>query len=245
MKDIKSKFSMFLVCLILGVILSIQFNTTQNVTDGANPITKSKALSVEIERLSIQKEELLKTLNDIESDIKGFEDEVAEKDNYLKSLYTELEKYNILVGYKDTQGPGLQIEIGEPEVEVTFDDGTNIIAANYDALLQIISGLNAANAEAISINDIRYTSYSTIEEENNSLIFDDHIINTPVIIRAIGDPKELEANLTIRGGIIDYVKRNLFLKINIVKKEDIVIPGLHKKIEPKYIRPVESLNSQL
>lgn len=243
MKDIKSKLSMFLVCLILGLILSIQFNTTQNVTDGTNPMVKSKALLAELDRLNNQKEQLLKELNAIENSIKSFEDEAAKKDYYLKGLYAELEKLNMLTGYKDIQGPGIQIEIGEPEIEIFFDDGTNIIAANYDAILQIISGLNAANAEAISINDIRYTSYSTIDDENNSLIFDDHVINMPVIIKAIGDPKELEANLTIRDGIIDYMKRNLLLKINIIKKEDLVIPSLHKKNEPKYIRPVESLNS--
>ncbi len=243
MKDIKGKLAIFLVCALLGIILSIQFNTTQNVTDGVNPVTKSKALLAELNKLESQKERAKKELSGIENKIKQLEENEGEKDHYLKALYQELEKYNMFLGYKDIQGPGIQIEINEPEMEAIYDDGTSIVADNYDCILQIISSLNAANAESISINDIRYTPYSTLDEVNNAIIFDNHIINTPVIIRAIGDPKELESNVTFKGGILDYMKRELKLKITVSKKDEVVISGLHKKIEVKYIKPVDNLDN--
>ncbi len=243
MKDIKGKLAIFLVCALLGIILSIQFNTTQNVTDGANPIIKSKALLAELNKLESQKEQAKKELSGIESKIKQLEENEGEKNHYLKTLYQELEKYNMFLGYKDIKGPGIQIEIDEPEMEVIYDDGTSIVADNYDYLLQIVSSLNAANAEAISINDIRYTSYSTLDEINNAIVFDNHIINNPVIIKAIGDPKELESNVTFKGGVLDYLKKEFKLKINISKKDEIVIPSLNKKIEVRYIKPVDDLNN--
>lgn len=243
MKNIKGKLAILIVCVALGIILSVQFKTTQNVTDGINPIDKSKALLAELNNLESKKEQYRKELADIESQIKQLEDDEAKKNYYLTTLYDELEKYSMFLGYKDIQGPGIQIEIDEPEVEAIFDDGISIVAENYDYLLQVISFLNAANAEAISVNDIRYTSYSILEEENNSIIFDDHIINTPVIIRAIGDPKELESNVTFKGSILDYLKKEFDLKINVSKKDNIIIPSLNKKIEAKYIRPVDNLNN--
>lgn len=242
MKNLKGKLAIFLICVLLGIILSMQFNTTQNVTGGANPVTKTKALLAELNKLENEKEQAKKALSEIEGKIKQLEENEAEKSIYLKTLYNELEKYNMFLGYQDIEGAGIQIEINEPEIEAIFDDGTSIIADNYDALLQIITALNAANAEAISINNIRYTSYSTIEEKNNSILFDDHIINTPIIIRAVGEPKELEASATLRGGMLDYMQKELALKVNVSKKDEIVIPGLHKKTELKYIKPVDNLN---
>lgn len=243
MKKIKAVLAIFLVCVLLGIILSIQFKTTQNVTEGDNPIAKSKTLLAELNKLEAQRAEARKDLAEVEGKIKKLEGEEANKNYYLKSLYNELEKYNMFVGYKEVKGPGLVVEIDEPEKVPIFDDGTSIIAYNYDSLLQIISFLNAASAEAISINDIRYTSFSTLEIENNSLVFDDHVLSTPIVIKAIGDPKELEANLTFRNGILDSMRRQLHLKINVSRKDEIIIPSINKKIELKYVRPVENINS--
>lgn len=242
MKKIKGMLAIFLVCVLLGIILSIQFKTTQNVTEGDNPISKSKTLLAELSKLEAQRAEAKKDLAGVEGEIKRLEEEQANKNYYLRSLYNELEKYNMFLGYKDMHGPGIVVEIDEPEKVAIFDDGTSIIAYNYDSLLQVISFLNAAGAEAISINDIRYTSFSTLEIENNSLKFDDHVLSTPIIIKAIGEPKELEANLTFRNGILDSMKRHLHLKINVSRKDNIVIPSINKKIELKYVKPVESLS---
>ncbi len=243
MKNLKGMLAIFLVCALLGIILSIQFKTTQNVTGGDNPVIKSKTLLAELNKLEAQRAEAKKDLSEVEGKIQRLEEDEANKNYYLRSLYNELEKYNMFLGYKEAQGSGIIIEIAEPEEEAIFDDGTSIIAYNYDYLLQIISFLNAANAEAISINDIRYTSYSTLETENNSLIFDDHVISTPIVIKAIGEPKELEANLTFRGSILEIMKRQLRLKVNVSKKDDVVIPSLNKKIELKYVRPIDNLNN--
>lgn len=243
LKNIKGKLAILLVCALLGIILSIQFKTTQNVTGGDNPITKSKTLLAELNKLEAQRAEARKDLAEVEGKIKQLEKDEADKDYHLRALYNELEKYSMFLGYKEMQGPGIQVEINEPDEEAIFDDGTNIMAYNYDYLLQLISALNAANAEAISVNDIRYTSYSILEVENNSLIFDNHVISTPIIVRAIGDPKELEANLTFRNGILDAIKRNLALKTNVSRKDNIVIPSINKNIELKYVRPVDNLNN--
>jgi len=243
LKNIKGKLAIVLVCTFLGIILSLQFKTTQNVTGGDNPFAKSNALQAEINMLEAQRAEARKELSEVEGKIKQLETEEANNNYYLRTLYNELEKYNMFLGYKEVQGPGIQVEIDEPKEEAIFDDGTNILAYNYDYLLQLISSLNAANAEAISINDIRYTSYSTLEIENNSLLFDNQVLSTPIIIRAIGEPKELEANLTFRNGIIDAIKRNLALRANVSRKDIIVIPSINRTIELKYVRPIDTINN--
>lgn len=240
--NLKGKLAIFIICTLLGVIISVQFKTTQNVTGGSNPVTEYKELLAEINKLESEKEQVAKELSEIENKIIQLEESESNTDYYLRNLYNELQKYNMFLGYQDIEGTGIQIEINEPDIEAIFDDGTSVVADNYDYLMQVITALNSASAEAISINDIRYTSYSTFEKENNSIVFDGHVINVPVIIRAIGDPKELEERVTFQYGILDYLQRDLDLKITVSKKDKITMPSLHRKTELKYIRPIEKIS---
>ncbi|MGF7059430.1 DUF881 domain-containing protein [Brassicibacter mesophilus] len=237
MKGLKEKITMFIACILLGIILSIQFNTTQNVTDGINPTVRIKTLALNLEALSMQKEQLRNELDNIESTIRIIEEDFSKNNNFFNKLYNELQMYSIFLGNTDVSGSGIIIRIDELQEDITFGDGTNTIAENYDLFLHVISSLNAANAEAISINDIRYTSYSTIYVKNNALEIDEYMINPPVIIKVIGDPKELEYILTLRDGGLDVLKNMPSIKVDINKESDIQIPRTSKEIDFKYVKP--------
>ena len=62
----------------------------------------------------------------------------------------------------------------------------------------MISVLNAADAEAISINDQRYTSHTEIVRAGNHIEINGVSTNSPIIIKAIGNADTLESALAIR-----------------------------------------------
>ena len=81
-------------------------------------------------------------------------------------------------------------------------------------ILQTISVLNAAEAEAISINDQRYTAFTEIEKAGNHIEINGVSIGAPIIIKAIGDPETLESALAIKRGIVwtlEYYDYNVHL----------------------------------
>ena len=68
-------------------------------------------------------------------------------------------KYRMLAGYLELEGPGVVLEINDPPLDLQIGDGYTIVDELH-LVLMVISVLNAADAEAISINDQRYTAFT-------------------------------------------------------------------------------------
>src|SRR5699024_638723 len=115
-------------------------------------------------------------------------------------------KYRMLAGYMDLEGEGIVLEIDEPTEDIQYGEEYSIVD-ELDLVLQVISILNAAEAEAISINDQRYTTYSEIIRVGNHIEINGVSTNTPLVIKAIGNPDTLESALMIKGGIIWEIRR--------------------------------------
>ena len=73
-------------------------------------------------------------------------------------------------------------------------------------MLKVINELWAAGAEAISINDQRLVVGSEIRCTGPTISVNSTRHTPPYEIRAIGDPKTLEASLKMRGGVIETLQ---------------------------------------
>ncbi len=138
-------------------------------------------------------------MDEAESKIKQYE-KGGEADNnvYAENLYKDLEKYRMLAGYVDLEGPGITLEIQDPPADIQFGIEYSI-ADDLDLILQIISVLNAAEAEAISINDQRYTAFTEIEKAGNYGIEINGVsIGSPIVIKAIGNPSNIRISLALK-----------------------------------------------
>ncbi len=203
MKELKSKIAFVLVCVILGIIIAIQFKTVnETVGSGILPTKSAQQLTLELKKLKDEKEKLLEELNSLESKVKQYEKNAAEENVYIKNLMKELQRYRMFGGYEPVKGPGIIVVVNDPPIEVQFGDDTSIIVNNYDFLLEIVSNLNAAGAEAISINEQRYTGFTEIVPAGNHLEINGVSYGPPFIIKAIGEPKILESALRLKGGVI-------------------------------------------
>ena len=113
-----------------------------------------------------------------------------------------------------------------------------LFRSDYQILLKVISDLNAAQAEAISINDQRYTAYTEIVKAGDHLEVNGVSIAPPIVIKAIGDPEVLESSLTLKGGIIWNMEQYYDYIIQLRQEKSISIPKLRKIIEFNYVKPV-------
>ena len=242
MNDIKSKVAIVLVCIILGVILAIQFKTVENtVGSGMIPTQRAQQLAIDYKKIQDERDMIRKELDNLEAKLKQYEKGEAENDTYVENLYKDVEKYRVLAGYEDVQGPGIVIEINDPPMEVVFGDDSSAVVDNYDFLLQVISVINASEAEAISINDQRYTSFTEIVPAASHLEINGVSFSPPIIIKAIGKPDDLENALRIKRGIIWRMENMLNLDIHIKQEQNIVIPKYRKIKEFRYAKPVEEI----
>ncbi len=238
MKRIKEYLALILVSIFLGMILSIHYKTVnKSVGEGVLPVQRSQQLAAELKNVQSDKEALINRVTELESRIEQYEKSEVDKNIYAENLYKDAMKYRMLAGYVDLEGEGIILEINDPPADLQFGVGYTIVD-ELDLILQVISILNAADAEAISINDQRYTSFTEIVRAGNHIEINGVSNSSPIVIRAIGNPSTLESALSIKGGMIWYL-RNLDYVVHIRQDENILIPRYRKIKEFIYAEPVE------
>ncbi|MBU5438172.1 DUF881 domain-containing protein [Tissierella sp. MSJ-40] len=239
MKNLKEQMALALVSIFLGLILSIQFKTiNKTVGEGVLPTQRAQQLAVELKKIQGERDLQLKRLEELETKIKQYEKGEADKNVYAENLYKDTLKYRMLAGYVDLEGPGITLEINDPPIDLQFGEQYSPIVDELDIILQIVSILNAAEAEAISINDQRYTSYTEIVRAGDHIEINGVSTNSPIVIKAIGDPSTLESALAFKGGIVWQLENYDYI-IHINQEKKIVIPKYRKIKEFIYSKPME------
>ncbi len=237
----KEKIVFVSICIILGIILSIQFKTAKTTIDKeVTPREREKELTLEYEKVLEEKEELEDTLSTVDDEIKKHEEIEKEKDSDIKELYGELEKYQMFVGFESMKGPGITIKIDEPSFQKEIGEKHSVVIANYDLILQLISRLNDLGAEGISINDERYTNYTSLEVNENSLKVNGISIQLPLEIKVIGNKDILEDGLNVKGNIMWNMQNKYLYNISIERKDNIIMEEFNKPKKLKYAKPVKN-----
>ncbi len=230
MRRFKEYIALTLVSIVLGVILSIQFKTVnKTVGEGVLPTQRAQQLATDLKKAQNERELLLKTVEELEVKIKQFEMGEVDKSKYAENLYNETMKYRMLAGYLDLEGPGIIVEISDPPIDYEFGYGYSIID-ELELVLQVISVLNASDAEAISINEHRYTSFTEIEKAGDHIVINGVSTDAPIVIKAIGKSDTLESALNIKGGIVSLLRSYDYL-VQVYQEKNVIIPKSRKTKE--------------
>lgn len=143
------------------------------------------------------------------------ESQVFEDLTTMESIQNELRNIRKFNGDSDVQGEGLQ---------VTIDASTPII---HLELLDLVNELWNSGAEAISINDIRFTSRTYIGQGVFStdyfITVNSTPISYPIVVKAIGNSQNLQNGLTITGGVVDILNSYGVFPI-VTTRETVMIP---------------------
>lgn len=227
-----------MVSVLLGIILSMTFKTVNvSIGKGVLPSQRAQQIAAELKKEKEVNEELRATTDELEKKIREYENSVAQKDTYFKTLYDDAMKYRTLACYTDLRGEGLIIEITEPKSVLELGDSI-AFAYNTDILLRLISALNASGAEAISINNQRFTSYTEVETAGGHIVINGVATNTPIVVKVIGNADYLYSALSIKNGIIDSLREYNYY-VNVVKEKDLIVEKNRKSRVFKFAMPIE------
>ncbi|HVE75051.1 MAG TPA: DUF881 domain-containing protein [Mycobacteriales bacterium] len=110
---------------------------------------------------------------------------------------TQLEGLELVAGAIAVQGPGLVVVLDdapkESEQLPAERGGQPGDGRVLDRDLQdLVNGLWAAGAEAVSVNDVRLTALTAIRSAGEAVLVDFRPLSPPYTVRALGNPKTLE-----------------------------------------------------
>lgn len=232
MKTIKGQLSIGLVCLALGLMLTLQFRNVQNY-GGILSVQRAQELASELKSARAQRDALQQRVKEYENRIQEYEESAAEVSVVAEGMRRDLERARLLAGLTDVEGPGVVVTLTEVQPGHEF----NVFYVHYDKLLKVLNELNAAGAEAISINEQRVIATTEIRLAGSHININYQRFAPPFIFKAIGDPQTLEAALKLKGGIAEELEY-YGISVSIKKEQDIFVPRYSKVLEFKYAEPV-------
>lgn len=230
MNKLWQKGMLFGISVVLGIILMIQIQTTNDVLGNENPNEKASELNNELAELTLEKNELREELDELKKTAKENEDAFNAREAEIQRLMGELQKQKILSGYFDVKGPGTIITIDSEPNSLS-------LASTHQFILALISYLNNAGVEAISINGQRYTNYTEIVPVLEHINVNGVAMVLPLEIKAIGNEKTIIASLNFVGGIVSQLNQ-IGYTVDIESSTEILINGFDGEKEFKYAEPI-------
>lgn len=204
-----------LICVILTSVMFLQFKTISKIDVTALENMQETELRNEITSWKTKCEEIEKKLEDTNIKIAEYTENINNNRKTSELLTNELKQLKGLVGLRDVSGSG---------VVITLEDGEFWQVDSTD-LIQLVNELRLAGAEAISINDNRvvYETYIVTIEGNYITMNGGQKIQSPYIIKAIGEPTYLESGLSQKQyGYID-TKNSEGLIASLERQDNITI----------------------
>lgn len=229
-----------LICLILGLMFTMQFRTIKKdkalteQTRTSDIQAKYAELKKNYDDALLQIEEKEKTLKEYRESFDGENAELIKK---------ELDNALMSAGLTEVTGGGIIVTLDDSTLEENSDfyvDQNDYLVHDEDILL-VVNELRGAGAEAISINEKRLLDRSEIRCAGNNILINGERVGPPFVIKAIGDPVMLESGLTMRGGIVDRLTMTYELQINITRENSITIPKYNKPLTYKFATNTETL----
>ena len=187
-----------IVCLILTMFVVIQIRTTNN----ANKVVSQTFTSNDLRNQVLKwKERYDTTYAGLQSSEKKLEDvrqQASENTDGSDEKEAELKKNNILIGLTDVTGEGVIVTLKDNNT-VTADSNIldpSMVIVHMPDILGVINELKNAGAEAISINDQRVVSTTSLTCEGNIININGEKISSPFVIKAIGSSIYMNSALT-------------------------------------------------
>ncbi len=222
----QGQFSISLVCFILGIMLAVQFRTTQDIRS-----------SVQYQRT----EDLTQRLMQVEKERNVLENQVRDlrQTSGGNLAASDLESLKMGAGLIPLQGTGVIVTMDDTKpTSSPSSKNPNLYLIKDEDILKILNELRAAGSEAIAINNQRLIASSEVRTAGPFISINNMNFAAPFEIKAIGDPITLENALKIRGGVIETLQ---FWGIQVVvKQQDVVqIPAFKGAFRFQYAQPVQ------
>lgn len=218
-----------IACFALTTVMFMQFKIVNETDITSIETMREEELRSELANWKQMYKEAEEQYKEKTSKLEEYKEKQQSTVESSKLVKKELSQVNMYLGKTDVQGQGIVITLneitGEEEEPITAED-----------LLIIVDYLKLAGAEAISINEERIINMSDIVYVNNSIIYvNQQRILSPYVIKAIGNPTNLESTLLGNGGYVEQL-RNIGFDVSIDKSNKIAIPKYSKDIIRKYIQ---------
>lgn len=230
----KNKIALVLgiMCFALTAGICVQVKTVKNYSSKVSSNYEENNLRAEVLKYKEKYEELLDETEKVDEQLQKEIEKATENNSELEESKNEINEGNKIIGLTEVKGSGVVITVADSDI----DTNTAVLVHDID-IMKIVNELKNAGAEAISINEQRVISTTSIICGGNIININGERIGSPFEIKAIGSPETL-ANLKRPGGYLSILEEKN-IKVNLKKDDNITIPKYSGVLNFKYLSNID------
>lgn len=228
------------VLLVLGVFLAVQLQTKPAVATAAGMDSSRQIGATTIHRLEEEQTSLKRQIAQLRVQIQEQEQAAALRRTNVGDLPAVVEAERVAAGLVALKGAGLKLVTDDTTLKTIAptEDANRYIIHEYE-LRDIVNVLWAAGAEAISINDERLVTNSSIYCVGTTILVNNTRMSPPYEIRAIGDVVALEDTLgdanVLRSFKESVTRHNLVFSVS--RQRELTVPAYSGGFNRRYAAP--------
>jgi uncharacterized protein YlxW (UPF0749 family) len=240
-----------LLCGLLGFGLVTQVHSTAG--SGLTTARQSDLVDI-LDSLSARSEQLRSQIATEQSALSKLTGGTDRTQAALDEAQQRAATLQILAGTVAAVGPGIELQISDPQHRVTAE-----------VLLGVLEELRDAGAEAIQITGgaapvsagvtpsakagaqgrtvrLVASSYFVDPPDSSGVVVDGTLLAPPFDLVAVGDPHTITAAMGIPGGVLDTLTRKT-AKGTVLEHDVVRVTALHDVTTPQYARPAASAST--
>lgn len=221
MKKNGGKYILFVVFLIFGMVIAVQFKNTMAArkTSASNKYTVDM-LKAQLASVQTETEELKKAIDEnVVMKNELIKEYVSQQND--DQLEKQWESIKLHTGIVSVRGPGIVISLHDAPARQP-DTPLSLLIIHDQDIKVILNDLKKAGAQAIAVNKERIVPMSEQVCAGPTIMINGNRHPVPYIIEAIGDPDELYESISTSSRIANMTEFNI--RVEITKSKEIVLP---------------------
>ena len=236
MKESKhiGKGSISVVCVILGILLALQFKSVRenNQVDGLNT-TRVQTMQNLLDEAREQNDRLLEQVKEMRKEVQSYREAAAgSSEQSDQALLDEIAYLQLAAGMTDVVGPGIEVVLEDSTAANTSGDEADYLIHDSD-ILSVVNELRDAGAEALSLNGNRILATSEIRCSGSVVTINGRRTSAPFVIDAIGDTDTMFNALMMRNGGVEVRKQGA-IQVSATEVDELLVPAYDGTIEYRY-----------
>ena len=227
------------VCLLLTTAIFIQIKTINNANKAVPGSNVNNQLKDQVLRWKEKYDTTYQNLQESEKTLDNVRKKAMENTNGSEEKNNELKKNNMLLGLTNVQGEGVTITMKDNNSKtvdsISPTDDISLYLVHDIDIRSIVNELENAGAEAISVNNQRIVSSTSITCEGNVISINGEKVSSPFIIKAIGNSFGIYSALTRPGGTVELLN-STGIVTTVKQSDNITINKYSGVLNSKYIK---------